>query len=43
MGEPGLCLSENQRLRRGVGQRLAAVLPGRSGTGRGANSFCVRI
>jgi hypothetical protein len=24
-------------------QRSAAVLPGRSGTGRGADSFCFRI
>ena len=30
-------------LRAQARQRLAAVLPGRSGTGRGADSFCVRI
>ena len=30
-------------LRSSAAERLAAVLPGRSGTGRGADSFCFRI
>jgi hypothetical protein len=36
-------LEHDQSLAEGVSQRSAAVLPGRSGTGRGADSFCFRI